>query len=126
MTAKRIFSWIIGAPVAVLLVSFAVANRHWTNVSFDPLNKTDPWLVISMPTYLLLFAGIFIGTLAATMFVPLFRVAGGQAPDPPLIPIVAVNAVVPLAASFIGVMLLAELVIIALALKGRLFTALRM
>jgi uncharacterized integral membrane protein len=49
--------------VAILLVYFAVANRHWTDVSFDPFNKTDPWLVISMPTFLLLFAGIFIGMI---------------------------------------------------------------
>lgn len=69
MTAKRIFSWIIGAPVAVLLVCFAVANRHWTDVSFDPLNKADPWLVVSMPTYLLLFAGMFIGMIVGGVVV---------------------------------------------------------
>jgi len=60
VTAKRIISWIIGAPVAVALVSFAVANRHWTDVSFDPINKADPWLAISMPVYLLLFAGVWL------------------------------------------------------------------
>jgi uncharacterized integral membrane protein len=63
VTAKRILSWIIGAPVAVLLVSFAVANRHWIDISFDPINKADPWLVISLPAYLLLFAGMFIGMI---------------------------------------------------------------
>ncbi len=52
-----------------MLVSFAVANRHWTDVSFDPLNKTDPWLVIAMPTYLLLFAGIFIGIIVGGVVV---------------------------------------------------------
>ena len=71
-------------------------------------------------------AGIAIGTVAATLFVPLFRVVGGAAPQPPLIPIVAATEVIPLAVSFIGVMLMAELAIIAVALKGRLFTALRM
>lgn len=69
MTAKRIISWIIGAPVAVVLVSFAVANRHWTDVSFDPINKTDPWLTISMPIYLLLFAGVFIGMIVGGVVV---------------------------------------------------------
>ncbi len=63
MTAKRIISWIIGAPVAVLLISFAVANRHWVDVSFDPINKADPWLSVSLPVYLLLFAGMFIGMM---------------------------------------------------------------
>jgi len=69
VTAKRIISWIIGAPVAVALVSFAVANRHWTDVSFDPINKADPWLAISMPVYLLLFAGVFIGMIVGGVVV---------------------------------------------------------
>lgn len=69
MTAKRIFSWIIGAPVAVLLVSFAVANRHWIDISFDPINKVDPWLMISLPAYLLLFVGMFIGMIVGGVVV---------------------------------------------------------
>lgn len=69
MTAKRILSWIIGAPVAVLLVSFAVANRHWIDISFDPINKADPWLMISLPAYLLLFAGMFIGMIVGGVVV---------------------------------------------------------
>jgi len=69
VTAKRIFSWIIGAPAAVLLVSFAVANRHWIDISFDPINKADPWLMISLPAYLLLFAGMFIGMIVGGVVV---------------------------------------------------------
>jgi uncharacterized integral membrane protein len=63
VTAKRIMSWIIGAPVAVLLICFAVANRHWITVSFDPISKDNPWLAVSMPAFMLLFAGIFIGLI---------------------------------------------------------------
>ena len=63
VTAKRIMSWLVGAPVAVLLICFAVANRHWITVSFDPVSKDNPWLAISMPAFLLLFAGIFIGLI---------------------------------------------------------------
>lgn len=91
MTAKRIISWIIGAPVAVLLVSFAVANRHWINISFDPINKTDPWLMISLPAYLLLFAGMFIGMIVGGVVVWLrqakwrkaARMAQSASPDVP-------------------------------------------
>jgi uncharacterized integral membrane protein len=61
VSAKRIISWTIGAPVAVLLISFAVANRHWITVSLDPVSKDDPWLALSMPAFMLLFIGIFIG-----------------------------------------------------------------
>ena len=63
VTAKRIISWTIGAPVAVLLICFAVANRHWITVSFDPVSKDNPWLALSMPAFMLLFIGIFIGLL---------------------------------------------------------------
>lgn len=69
MTIKRICSWAIGAPIAVLLVCFAVANRHWTTVSFDPINKSDPWLAVSAPTFLILFAGIFIGLIVGGIVV---------------------------------------------------------
>ena len=69
VTAKRIFSWIIGAPVAVVLVSFAVANRHWIDISFDPINRADPWLMISLPAYLLLFVGIFMGMIVGGVVV---------------------------------------------------------
>ncbi len=63
MAFKRVFSWIVGAPVAILLICFAVANRHWTSVSLDPINTANPWLAVSMPTFLIFFAGIFIGMI---------------------------------------------------------------
>jgi hypothetical protein len=39
----RLFFWIIGLPVAVVLIAFAVANRHFVVVSLDPLSQQDPW-----------------------------------------------------------------------------------
>ncbi len=47
--------------MAVLLICFAVANRQWITVSLDPVSRDAPWLSVSMPAFLLLFAGIFIG-----------------------------------------------------------------
>lgn len=63
MTIKRITSWAIGAPVAILLVCFAIANRQWIDVSLDPINQVDPWAKVSMPAFLLFFSGIFIGMI---------------------------------------------------------------
>jgi len=58
---KKIVSWIIGLPVAVVLIAFALANRSFVNVSFDPLSTDAPWFALSLPIWALLFAGIFLG-----------------------------------------------------------------
>ncbi len=69
MRAKRIVSWAIGAPVAIVLIAFAVANRHWITVSLDPISKENPWLALSMPAFMLLFIGIFIGLIVGGVVV---------------------------------------------------------
>jgi putative ABC transport system permease protein len=72
-------------------------------------------------------AGVLCGTLAARLFVPLFRVASGpETPLPPLIPIIAQNEIIPLAAAFAGGMILLEILIISSAFYQRLFEALRL
>lgn len=72
-------------------------------------------------------AGVVCGTLAARLFVPLFRVASGpEAPLPPLIPIIAQEQIIPLAAAFAGGMILLEILIISSAFYNRLFEALRL
>lgn len=69
MKTKRIMSWAIGAPVAIVLIAFAVANRHWITVSLDPISKENPWLALSMPAFMLLFTGIFIGLIVGGVVV---------------------------------------------------------
>lgn len=58
-------------PIAVLLVVFAVANRHWVTLSLDPFGGPDPAWSISMPLFLLFFAvlcaGVIIGGIATWM-----------------------------------------------------------
>ena len=61
---RRIFNWIVGIPIAVIVIFFAVANRQWVEVSFDPLSREAPWASIAMPLWALLFCGIFIGMIA--------------------------------------------------------------
>ena len=57
----RLLSWIIGLPVALVLIGFAVANRHVVEVSFDPLSQQDPWASLAVPLWTVLFFGIFSG-----------------------------------------------------------------
>ncbi len=79
---------------------------------------------------LIIFGGVMgvgIGTLAAQAFVPLFRIAKGlETPMPPLIPIVALGSVLPLTTIFVVIMLSMQLVLIAVTLQNRLYSALRM
>ncbi len=61
MTFKGLFNWTVGLPIAVLAIGFAVANRQWINVSFDPFNRVHPFATIDMPLWALFFCGIFVG-----------------------------------------------------------------
>jgi putative ABC transport system permease protein len=72
-------------------------------------------------------AGVLAGSLAADLFVPLFRVAGeGQALLPALLPIIAQDQILPLVVMFVGVMIVLELITIAAAIYQRLSNALRL
>ncbi|RME53456.1 MAG: ABC transporter permease, partial [Caldilineae bacterium] len=72
-------------------------------------------------------AGVAVGSYAAQLFVPLFRVGqGGDAPLPPLIPVIARGEILPMVIAFAGLMILLELVVLSSALYRRIFVALRM
>jgi len=64
MSLHRIFNWIIGVPVALVVVAFAIANRQWVTVSFDPLSRDQPFAAVSMPLWALFFCGAFVGLIA--------------------------------------------------------------
>jgi uncharacterized integral membrane protein len=61
---QRFLRWLIGLPLAVIVIIFAVANRQRVLLSFDPVTPSDPFASIEMPLWLLVFFGIFIGILA--------------------------------------------------------------
>jgi len=67
---KRLFALLFGLPAFVLLTAFALANREVVRVSFNPIVPDQPlfpggWLApVSVPAWVLLFAGIFIGLIA--------------------------------------------------------------
>lgn len=59
---KRLIGWLILLPFCIVLVLFALANRHMIDVRFDPL-MTDPPLVgsIQIPLFLLIYAILMVG-----------------------------------------------------------------
>jgi len=61
---RKIVNVVIVLPLAVILVIFAVANRHWVTVSFDPFNTTDPSIAVSLPLFLVIILSAIAGVLA--------------------------------------------------------------
>ena len=61
---QRILRWTVGLPIAIIVVSFAIANRQWITVSFDPFSKDAPFAAIDMPLWALFFCGVFFGLIA--------------------------------------------------------------
>jgi uncharacterized integral membrane protein len=66
---RKIVTALILAPLAVVLISFAVANRETVAVSFDPFASAEPSLSMKLPLYalilVLLVAGVIVGGIAA-------------------------------------------------------------
>lgn len=63
---KRIAKTILFLPVilfAVLVILLAVANRHETLLSLDPLSPNQPAFSVTVPLFWLLFAALGIGIL---------------------------------------------------------------
>ena len=64
MTFRRFLNWTVGLPVAAVAIAFAVANRQWITVSFDPFSRDAPFASVGMPLWVLFFCGIFVGIFA--------------------------------------------------------------
>ena len=60
---RKIAAVVILVPLAIVLVAFAVANRHVVTVSFDPFSSGDPAAVVSLPLYQLIFAVLIVGVV---------------------------------------------------------------
>jgi uncharacterized integral membrane protein len=58
-------------PLGVVIVLFAVANRHGVTVSFDPFSSADPAYTATVPLFILIFAllitGVVVGGVASWM-----------------------------------------------------------
>ena len=61
---RKFLTALIVIPLGLILVVFAVANRHFVTVSFDPFVSNDPSLSVTMPLFLLLILVAAFGVLA--------------------------------------------------------------
>jgi uncharacterized integral membrane protein len=66
---RKVVSALILVPLAIVLIVFAVANRHIVVVSFDPFDQAQPALSVSLPQFalilILIIGGVIIGGIAA-------------------------------------------------------------
>ncbi|MGY3449022.1 lipopolysaccharide assembly protein LapA domain-containing protein [Bradyrhizobium sp. USDA 4353] len=61
---RKFLTVVIILPLMVLFVVFAVANRHFVTVSFDPFNAADPAFSVSVPLFALLIGVAILGVIA--------------------------------------------------------------
>lgn len=61
---RKFLTALIVIPLGLVLVAFAVANRHFVTVSFDPFISDDPSLSITLPLFLLLILAAALGVVA--------------------------------------------------------------
>jgi uncharacterized integral membrane protein len=66
---RKIVAALILVPLAVVLIAFAVANRHVVTVSLDPFSSNPPAAAVTLPLFalviVLLIIGVLIGGVAA-------------------------------------------------------------
>lgn len=63
---KTFLKWLILAPVALVFLAFAIANREPVRVVFDPLPGEYPDFQITAPLFLILILAIALGVLAGS------------------------------------------------------------
>jgi uncharacterized integral membrane protein len=61
---RKFLTALIVIPLGLILVTFAVANRHFVTVSFDPFMANDPSLSVTLPLFLLLILVAALGVVA--------------------------------------------------------------
>jgi uncharacterized integral membrane protein len=61
---RKFLTALIVVPLGLFLVVFAVANRHFVTVSFDPFNTRDPSVSLTMPLFAIIIVVAILGVLA--------------------------------------------------------------
>ncbi len=61
---RKFFGTLFAILLGLILVTFAVANRHFVTVSFDPFNSADPSVSVSLPLFVLIIAVAMLGVIA--------------------------------------------------------------
>ena len=61
---RKFFTAVIVIPLGLIFIIFAVANRHWVTVSFDPFNSVTPVVAVTLPLFVVIIASAILGVIA--------------------------------------------------------------
>ena len=61
---RKFLTALVLIPLGLVLIVFAVANRHPVTLSFDPFNSADPSISVTLPLFLIIIAVAMVGVMA--------------------------------------------------------------
>ncbi|WP_458759034.1 LapA family protein [Afipia sp. TerB] len=61
---RKFLNTLIVLPLALIFIAFAVANRHFVTLSFDPFNSADPAVALTLPLFVVVIAMAALGVIA--------------------------------------------------------------
>jgi uncharacterized integral membrane protein len=64
MVMRKFLSTLVLVLLGLILIVFAVANRHLVTVSFDPFNSSDPSVGVTLPLFVVIIAVAIAGVVA--------------------------------------------------------------
>jgi len=63
---RKIINAIVIIPFALLLLAFAVANRRFVTVSFNPLDSSDLSMALTLPLFIVIIASAITGVIVGS------------------------------------------------------------
>jgi uncharacterized integral membrane protein len=60
---RKIAVTVVLVPLAVVIIAFAVANRHSVTVSLDPFDPAQPAGAVTLPLFALIIAVLILGVV---------------------------------------------------------------
>jgi uncharacterized integral membrane protein len=64
MVMRKFFTALVLIPLGLIFIVFAVANRHFVTVSFDPFNSSDPSVAVRLPLFVVIILVAIAGVVA--------------------------------------------------------------
>jgi len=64
MVMRKFFTALLVIPLGLIFIVFAVANRHFVTVSFDPFNSANPAVSVSLPLFAVIITVAVLGVAA--------------------------------------------------------------
>jgi uncharacterized integral membrane protein len=64
MVMRKLFTGLVVIPLSLIFIVFAVANRHWVTVSFDPFDTSHPSVAVTLPLFVVIIGVAILGVVA--------------------------------------------------------------